>query len=171
MAYLARFATTEAGLVRVLDRRIARWARAAGDRPEAIGLTKAAREQARQVARSLAQAGAVDDRLFAEARSRSLARAGRSRRAMAAHLRAKGLDPALVADSLPPEEQELAQALAYAKRRRLGPFQPGGAATPEDRQRALSALARAGFPQGVALQAVGADPDSAEALVQSLRRG
>ncbi len=171
MAYLARFATTEAGLVRMLDRRIMRWARTAEDVPDAMTQANAAREQARQVARSLAQSGAIDDRLFAESRSRSLARAGRSRRAVAAHLGAKGLDPALVAESLPPEEQELAQALAYAKRRRLGPFRSGETESPEEHRRALAALARAGFPQGVAVQALRADPDSAEALVLSLRRG
>lgn len=170
LAYLARFATTEAGLLRALHRRIARWAQAAESVPDAVIKAHAAREQAGEVVRALARSGAIDDRLFAEARSRTLARAGRSRRAMAAHLRAKGVDPALVADSLPPEEQELAQALAYAKRRRLGPFRSGETESPEQRLRALAALARAGFPQGVAVQALGVDPDSAEALVLSLRR-
>lgn len=173
LLHLARFATTEAGLVRVLDRRVERWAR----RAEAEGAedvaaqAAAARARAREVARDLAHAGAVDDVAFAEARARSLARAGRSRRAVAAHLGAKGVPAAIAAASLPPPEQELAQALSYARRRRLGPFRAAeDAPSPEQERRELASLARAGFPPGVALRALRADPDQAEALVSALRR-
>ncbi|MBV9747741.1 MAG: RecX family transcriptional regulator [Acetobacteraceae bacterium] len=173
LIYLARFAATEAGLIRVLDRRLERWAR----RAEAEGAedvasqAAAARAQAREVARDLARAGAVNDAAFAGARARSLARAGRSRRAVAAHLSAKGVPAGIAAASLPPPEQELAQALAYARRRRLGPFRAaGGAPTAEQERRELASLARAGFPPGVAIRALRADPDEAEALVSALRR-
>lgn len=172
LTHLARFAATEAGLVRVLDRRIERWAR----RAEAEGAegiaphAAAARALARTVARSLVQAGAVDDEAFAAARARSLARAGRSRRATAAHLSAKGVSAEIAAAALPPPDQELAQALAYARRRRLGPFRRETASSPEQERRALAALARAGFPAGVALRALRTGPDEAEALVAALRR-
>ena len=84
--HLARFATTEAGLIRVLDRRVERWARraAAEGAEEVAPQAAAARIQVREVARDLARAGAVDDATFAAARTRSLpapgARAGRWRR-------------------------------------------------------------------------------------------
>jgi len=176
LAYLARFAATEAGLVRVLDRRIERWARRAADEDMAdvAAEVAAARLHAREVARTLVRAGAVDDAAFAAARARSLARAGRSRRAMAAHLGAKGVLAEIAAAALPPAEQELAQALAYARRRRLGPFRTGRGSdadsSPDEGRRALAALARAGFPPGVALRALRTDPDEAERLVAALRR-
>ena len=168
LRHLARFAATEAGLVRVLDRRIARWARAAAAGEEQAG---PARQAAREVARALAGAGVIDDAAFAAARARRLARAGRSRRAVSAHLAAKGVDAALVQTVLPDDPaQELQAALAYARRRRLGPFgaEPAG---PEAERRAMGALARAGFAQTVAEQALRMDRDDADALVAVLKQG
>ncbi len=167
LRHLARFAATEAGLVRVLDRRIARWARAAGADAEAAAPAKAA---ARDVARALAGSGVVDDAAFAAARARSLTRAGRSRRAVSAHLAAKGVAPELARQSLPDPEQEVAAALAYASRRRLGPFRREDAGD-EVRRRELGSLARAGFPQGVAERALEMDPAEAQALVARLKQG
>jgi regulatory protein len=165
LQHLARFAATEAGLVRVLDRRIARWVREAGVEAEAAAPAYAA---AREVARALAGSGAVDDKAFAEARARRLARAGRSRRAVAAHLAAKGVDRDVLEQALPPEDEELASALAFARRRRLGPF--GGAESGDQRQRELGVLARAGFPRAIAERAVAMDRDEAEALVTRLKQ-
>ena len=115
LAHLARFATTEAGLLRVLARRIDRWARAAGAEnmlaPDAIAAAaESSRQAAREGARALAQAGAVDDAAFAGARARSLTRAGRSRRAVGAHLAAKGVPPALAHAAMPDPATALAAA-------------------------------------------------------------
>ena len=181
LAFLAKFAATEAGLVRVLDRRIARWARQAAGQGAEVGpgLT-AARHAARQVAQALAGSGVVDDAAFAAARARSLTRAGRSRRAVAAHLAAKGVAPPLVEAALPDPDQDLATALAYARRRRLGPFRtdPPGTDSPDDAagsgtpaRRELGAMARAGFPQAVAERALRMAPDEAQALVTRLKQG
>lgn len=164
MQHLARFAATEAGLVRVLDRRIGRWLRASGEPPAAAAAAYAA---AREVARSLAGAGVLDDAAFAEARTRRLLRAGRSRRAVSAHLAGKGVDPRLAASVLPGPEDELLAALAYARRRRLGPFRLGPA-EPETGRRELGALARAGFPRDVAERALRLDTSAAEVLVARL---
>ena len=111
----------------------------------------------------------MDDAAFAEARARRLLRAGRSRRAVSAHLAAKGVDAGLAERVLPGPGDELAAALAFARRRRIGPFRisPGEA----DRQRELGALARAGFPRAVAEQALGMEPDDAAALVSRFKQG
>lgn len=175
LAHLARFAVTEAGLVRVLDRRIDRWARAAGTEgtpdPDAIAAAaQASRQAAREVARALVQSGAVDDTAFADARARSLTRAGRSRRAVSAYLAAKGVPSELAQNALPDPESELAAALAYARRRRLGPFRLEDA-NADTRRRELGTLARAGFPQPVAQQALRMDPEDAKALVIRLKQG
>jgi len=95
LAHLARFGTTRAGLLRVLDRKVARWATLTGGDP-APG-----RAAARAVVDRLVASGAVNDQVFAEARARSLVRSGRSVRAVGAHLAAKGVNSALAAEALP----------------------------------------------------------------------
>src|SRR5215472_5769392 len=88
LRHLARYAVTEEGLRRVLDRRVDRWAWAAGAEPETIATAKRA---VRVVVARLVAAGAVDDAAFAAARARRLARSGHSRQGIAAHLAARGV--------------------------------------------------------------------------------
>jgi regulatory protein len=179
LAHLARFGTTEAGLVRVLDRRVARWVRnqqQLGAPPERLAAqAAAAREAVRAVARSLVGSGVVDDSVFAESRARSLHRSGRSRRAISAHLAAKGVDPVL-ADAVLPDgaDDELAAAVAFARRRRVGPFARNvgdetSASTAPD-PRVLAAFARAGFSRDVAERALSLSPEEAEEAVLALKR-
>ena len=175
LLHLARFAATEAGLRRVLERRVDRWARAAEaegqPREHIAAAAAAARAAAAEVAAAMVQAGAVDDAAFAESRARRLARGGRSRRAIAAHLAGKGVDAATAAAALPEgEEAELDAALAYCRRRRIGPF-ARGAEDAETRRRALAALARGGFEHGVARRALEMDAGAAEDRLLAARRG
>lgn len=175
LLHLSRFAATEAGLRRVLDRRIARWAHLA--EAEATDADRVAAEAARAraevagVIARLVAAGAVNDATYAEARVRGLVRAGRSRRAVAAHLATKGV-PAEVAQAALPDdpEAELAAALLQARRRHIGPFRRDGTEPdPEARRQELAALARAGFSGEVAGRALRMAPDAAEALIIRLR--
>ena len=171
-AHLARFAATEAGLKRVLARRIDRWARAA----EAEGQPDVARRAAEakaaiaEVAQRLVAGGAVDDAAFAESRARRLLRTGRSRRATLAHLREKGVDATTAAAALPEGEAvEIAAALAFCRRRRIGPFGPPDP-PPEARLKALGALARAGFGRDVAGRALRMASEDAEARLIAARQ-
>lgn len=173
LAYLARFAATQAGLRRVLERRIARWARAAeaehGAEITAEGV-RAARTAIEAIVARLAAAGAVDDAAFAAARARRLNRAGKSRIATAAHLAAKGVDQATAAAALGSDpETEFAAALKLAARRRIGPFRSGEPPDAAGRLRELAVLARAGFPREVAQRALRLDRAEAEARVIALR--
>ncbi len=161
--YLARYATTEAGLRFVLNRRIDRWARLAADRedvPERVAIAKAAIPAivARMVALSL-----VNDAEFAASRVRGLSRGGKSRRAIAARLAAKGISPAQVRAALPEDgNAELAAALILARKRRIGPFRR----TEEgDRAKELAVLARAGFARDVASRALAMKAEAAEAAI------
>src|SRR5271166_4410996 len=86
--YLARYGATQAGVIRVLDRRIARWAAVTEDSGERAAEAKAI---ARRIVARLAETGAVNDGAFAASRARSLQRAGKSGRAIGAHLAAKGV--------------------------------------------------------------------------------
>lgn len=186
LAHLARYSATEIGLVRVLDRRIQRWASRAvtfGDAPDRVAeLAAAARAAARLVATSMVVSGVVDDAAYAAARARSLTRSGRSRRVIGAHLAQRGIDPDLAAVSLSDDaDTELAAALTQARRRRIGPFgDPDGQCGDEAgddplaearvRNRALGALARAGFSRDVAERALSMDREEADRLILHLKR-
>ncbi len=176
LAYLARYAATEAGLCRVLERRIDRWARiaeAGADDRDAIAAQAAEAKRAiRHVVARLVAAGAVSDTAFAESRARSLVRAGRSQRAVVATLAAKGVSAETLRRVLPETDanMELAAALVLARRRRIGPFRAGDPPDAAGRRRELAMFARAGFPQSVARRALDTPPEDAEALVHELRR-
>jgi regulatory protein len=166
IAHLARYATTQAGLIRVLDRRVERWARAATAEPEALS---AARQIVRAVVADLAAAGLLDDAGFAASRARSLTRSGRSRLAIAAHLAARGVDGA-IRDALPQDEQtELAAAIVLVRRRRFGAFRAADADGAR-LQRECAVLARAGFSREISTRALRMGREEAEGWIHRLRQ-
>jgi regulatory protein len=175
LAHLARYAATRAGLIRVLDRKIDRWARAAtAERPDASDETAAAVEAARVDARALVDrlvsAGAVDDAAFAATRARRLTREGKSRVAVSAHLTAKGVPPAVTADVLPDDEEyEVGAALSLARRRRLGPFRRTSEIDAAGRMHEMSVIARGGFSRAIAERALAMTLDEAEDFLRRLR--
>lgn len=179
--YLARYSATAATLRRVLQRRVQRWAREVAETGEdgtgrelaeaALPGLEAAIEA--EVERMVAL-GAVNDAEFAATRARSLARSGRSARFIAAHLAARGVAGATLRAVLPAHdaegaEAELAAALSLARRRRIGPFRP--AEKPHDPNRERGILARAGFEHEIVERALRTDPEQAEEIVVTLRRG
>jgi regulatory protein len=150
--YLERFAASRARLRLVLRRRALRDAAALDLPPEPVAAAIEA------LLDDLERLGLLDDRAFADARARSLAAKGRPPRRIAQKLAAEGIGPALVEAALErlaedqgasPAELELAAAITFARRRRLGPFAPADdAVIPQDK--ALAAFARAGFRLEVA---------------------
>jgi regulatory protein len=158
--HMARYTATEAGLARVLARRVERWARLQGegaeDSAEAMRRAKAAIPG---VLSRLKELGVLNDEAFAAARTQRLTREGKSRRATLAHLAAKGVQAPAVPDD---PARELAAACAYLRRRRAGPFGPA----PTDK--ILAAMARGGFSQATARHALSLERDAAEALIRSL---
>lgn len=143
MHYLERYAAPAAQLRRVLSRKIVLSCRHHGQEPASFD---ALLDEV--VARCVA-AGLVDDQRFAEARAATLRRRGRSSRAVAAALSAKGVSRELATQaSAGNAEDEMAAALATARRKRLGPWSRGDRAA--TRQKDLAAMARAGFAMAVA---------------------
>lgn len=143
MHYLERYSAPAAQLRRVLQRKVALSCRHYGEEPERFAA------MLDDVVARCVSSGLVDDRRFAEARAASLRRKGRSSRAIAARLSAKGVGRGLVAEaSQSTEDQELAAARLAARRKRLGPWSRGDRAA--DRQKHLAALARAGFSMTIA---------------------
>ena len=153
--YLEKFASSAANLRRVLMRAVDRSARAHGtDREQGLRWVEdlIARYQ---------RSGLLNDAAYAEARTASLRRQGRSARAIQARLVAKGVAASEVAKALAGEDEdagraELAAAVAFARRRRLGAFRPE-AERALRRDRDLAALARAGFAIAVARRVIEAD--------------
>jgi regulatory protein len=149
--YVGRYATTRAKLAGYLHRKIDErgWAGEGAAPVDAV------------VAR-LAGFGYVDDRLFAESRVAALARRGFGARRQADALRASGIEPDETAAVLA-ERSEVSEnadhqaALAYARRRRIGPF---AELLPDSdaRRRALAAMIRAGHDFRIARQYVEAAP-------------
>jgi len=169
MSHLARYGTTRAGLVAVLDRRIGRWLRAAERDETTEAAAQAARAAARRVADQLVVLGVVNDAAFAENRARNLTRAGRSRRAVAAHLAMRGIDSETAQAVLPDDPAaELAAAVAHARRRRLGPFRTVMADAARQLKE-LAAFARAGFSREIAMQTLNMDRENAETMLQAAR--
>ena len=178
LAHLARFEATEAGLARVLERAVARWARRAGaaegaDADAIAAAAAASRALVGPLVRDLAARGSVDDARFATRRAGHDARRGRSARASQAQLLAKGVAPDLAAAAASRDDDaELEAAVALARRRRIGPF---AAEAPDDetartaRHRALGLLARAGFAGDVARRALALDRDEADAVLDRQR--
>jgi len=166
MAHLARYGATQAGVIRVLDRKIARWAASVTDAAEQVA---AARATARAIVARLAASGAVNDAEFAASRARSLQRAGKSSRAIGAHLSSRGVSRELAEENVPEDaDRELAAAVIHMRKRRLGPFRTA-VEKPETRRRELANLARAGFAHGVAAHALKLSQDEADALIIAFR--
>lgn len=161
LAYLARGAATADSVKKTLERRIGNWARrsvrAGGDAEGIAGDAAKARELIEEIVGRLREVGLVNDATFAENRARRMSSAGRSRRAITAHLAQKGVDSATVREAVPRDAgAELDAALQFARRRRIGPFASAEADVPADREerraverKALGALARAGFDWNV----------------------
>ncbi len=159
--HLTRYAATQAGLARVLGRRIDRWARlyADADAEETTAAAAQARAEIPGVIARLQAEGVLDDAAFAASRAKRLTREGKSRRAVQAHLAAKGVRGAEIAED---PQRELAAACAYLRRRRAGPF----GEAPE--LKTLAALGRGGFSQEVARRAMAMERAAAEALIKTL---
>lgn len=159
--YLARFASSSANLRRVLREKVERSARLHGTNREA-GLAAVDRLVERLLA-----TGILDDSRFAEGRAQTLFRRGAGRRAIAAKLAEKGVGGAEIAAALDSlgelaADPERIAAVAYARRRRLGPFRdPGSRAAA--RERDLAAMGRAGFALDVARRVI--DAEDPEALL------
>lgn len=158
--YLQRFAASADSLRRVLMRRVEKSARAhETDRAEGA-------EFIEDIVARFRRSGLLDDRLYAQGRTISLHRRGVSTQGIRARLRAKGvetedIEAALLALRDETAEPDLAAAIAYARRRRIGPWRKHGDRE-EMRQRDLAALARQGFDYDTARRVIGAE--SAEEL-------
>ena len=177
LAYLARGSATAATLTRTLERKVSTWsrkaARAARD-PEGIEADAAAsREYIPAIIARFREVGLINDAAYAKSRARSLSRAGRSRRAISAHLAAKGVASETAREALPDDPNvELAAAIAFARKRRLGPYAREGEV--EDsraaKQKQVAAMARAGFGWSTCERVLRMDREEADERIATARQ-
>lgn len=136
--YLERYAASRAHLKRILQRKAARRFAAREEEPRDV------EPEIEAVLDRLAEYKFLDDEAFAEARLAGLRRKGASRRQAEAKLREKGVGRETVERVMAEDEtSEREAALAYARRRRLGPWRMRERA--ERRDRDIAAMMRAGF--------------------------
>lgn len=173
LGYLTRSAATAATLRRALERKIALWARRAQKTRDAEAIAEdvaTCRAAVDAIIARMREVGLVNDAAFAEARVRGLSRAGRSRRAISAHLTAKGIDSETARRYLPNDAgMELAAALTFAKKKRIGPYSREPSIDRADRQKQLAAMARAGFDWSTCERALRMDREEADERLQEHR--
>ena len=106
---------------------------------------------------------ALDDVSYAEIRSRSSQRAGKSRRLIARKLIEKGIDRETVSAVLEGAD-DLAAAVIFARKRAFGPFRR---VTLDERQRRreLSAFARNGYSFDLGCRIVDMEPEEADEIL------
>lgn len=160
--YLERYASSAEGLRRVLRRRVSK------ARMLEAPVMENVEEAIEAVVQKFVTAGLLDDRAFAQTKARSLHRRGMSGRLTRQRLQVAGVgredvDQAMTAldDELgtDPAKRELQAALAFARRRRLGPFRLKD--RDDNKTRDLASMARAGFAYALARKVIeAADTDA-----------
>lgn len=158
LAYVGRFATSEARLARYLGRKLFErgWdgAGAPGD-AVAVAVAKCAR------------LGFVDDDAFARQRGGALGRRGLGERRLRAQLSVDGIAAEIAAPVLDSARSDrLATALAFARRRRLGPYGSGMPSDPKARDRVMAAFLRAGHDAATVRRILAVAPGDAAALAE-----
>lgn len=157
LAYVARFATTQAKLAAYLRRKLRErgWEEDAPPPVEAL-------------VRRHADAGHVDDAAWARMKAGSLMRRGYGARRIGDALGQAGIEEDLRMQVRPSPGAQRRAALVLAERRRFGPFASQPLERPA-RERQLAAMLRAGHPLDIARRIVEAsDGDSLREWADSL---
>jgi len=147
--YVARFATSAAKLEDYLRRKLRERGWEGEAAPDLEALT------ARFV-----EAGYIDDEAYARAKSGSLLRRGYGERRIGQALSAAGIAEQIREEVRAGAAQQRGAALAFAAKRRLGPFGP---AAPDraGREKQIAAMLRAGHPLDMARALLGAADEAA----------
>jgi regulatory protein len=165
LEYLTHRAASVAQMKKVLARRIAAWARRVGEDAD-VTQPRAAAEA---VIERLLRSGLLNDAAYAERRAGALTRAGKSRRAVAFDLAAKGVAEATARAAVPQDaETELAAAAALMRKKRMGPYARVEAPDEKTKRRWLGAFARGGFSLSTAERALRLGREAADEMLREL---
>jgi regulatory protein len=139
LRYVERYATTRAKLTAYLSRKLRERGWGGEESPDPEGL-----------AERMAELGYVNDRLYAESKAGSMARRGLGARRVREALRFAGVE-AEDTEALAPaiEAEGISSAIAFARRKRIGPYGREQADRPlQDKQ--MAAMIRAGHAPSLA---------------------
>lgn len=131
--YVGRFATSRSKLFAYLHRKL-----------RERGWHDDSEPPVEELADRLVRLGYVDDRAFALSKARSLTGRGYGERRVRQALMIAGIDEEQGADAQQlAEEEAVAAAIKFASRRSIGPYR-ASQPTPQERERAIAAMIRAG---------------------------
>jgi regulatory protein len=161
LRYVSRFATTRARLRSYLARKLRDRGWEGEQEPDVAG-----------IAERFAAQGYVSDSSYALAKAQSLIGRGYGKARVLATLRAAGIEEQHGAAARDHAEAEAVNAaLRFAKKRRIGPFAAFPPKNPQERQKALAAMVRAGHSFGLAKAVLallpGADVDLDELMARN----
>jgi len=150
--YLGRYATSSENLRQVLERRIMRAAKHHDTNIEACS------QLVGDLIRRYLENGILNDETYAQTQAASMNRRGKSLCAIRLRLRQKALPIDIIDKAVKLLTKEicspdLVAAIAYARKRRLGPYRRK-TSTPVILDKELAALARSGFSYPLALRIV-----------------
>jgi len=151
--YVGRFATSRSKLLAYLNRKLRERGWHDGSEPPL-----------EKLADRLVRLGYIDDRAFAMSKARSLMGRGYGERRVRQALMIAGIDEEQGADARKlAEEEAVMAALKFARRRSIGPYRTS-APTPQEREKAIAAMVRAGHQFALAKAITdlnpGENPDS-----------
>ncbi len=157
LRYVERFATTRGRLTDYLMRKIRErgW----------DGGASAALAEPGELAQRMADLGYIDDRAFAEHRAAAMQRRGLGGRRVAGAFREAGIDEG-DAESVAPAiaDRAVESALAYARRKRIGPY-GSGEGDRKLHEKQLAGMLRAGHRFDLARKIVAAPPSDTPELL------
>ena len=140
LGYVERYPATVVSLTRTLRRKVQTWMRKTEEPAPVEAPTWIA-----AIVNEIVERGFVDDRRLAEAKIASLQRKGKSKRAVQASLRAKGVGETMIDEVITASggsDEDAAWVLA--KKKKLGPYRDA-AERRERRDKDMAVLGRAGF--------------------------
>lgn len=156
LAYVARFATSRAKLLRYLARKVreSEWI----DESDAMAACEA-------VADRMERLRYLDDRQYAAMRAGAMTRRGLGVRRVKAQLYVDGIAAEDSGDAIDAAEgKAVAAAIGFARRRRFGPFAANSTDDPKQRERQVAAFARAGHSPSLARRILAVAPGDEDAL-------
>jgi regulatory protein len=171
--YLGRFASSTENFRKIMRRRIDNSCRHHKEQDRA-----ACNEMLERVIADFTRSGLLNDDVYARGLANSLRRRGLSGKSVLLKLGQRGIGNAAAKAALAEWDREngadpdLTAALRTARKKRIGPFASSlrETADPEKKkQRALAALARAGFEYDLCLKVMGMPPEEAEELLLNAR--
>lgn len=147
LGYVGRFATTRCKLAIYLNRKLRERGWAGDDEPPVEELTE-----------RLVRLGYVDDRAYAMAKARSLAGRGYGQRRVRQALAQAGIGEEDANEAREFSAAEAVEAaLRFARRRSIGPF-AAAELDPQQRERALTAMVRAGHDFAISKAIIALNP-------------